>query len=138
MTRYAPENPAPYRPSPGSQLSGRTPPPDEPLPRSQSLAGGGRTITGPGPYPTWRFVSPPGVGDAPQHVYTSIQLAPFSIDGPGDRPASYLRSFLAPVLQNFAVTKVGRPVEGGNLLLSGLYTPAPMASPNSVVFPRLI
>lgn len=78
--------------------------------------------------PSWKFVPPPGYGDAPQHVWATLELIPFSIDGAGDRPVSYLRSFVAPIIQNFQMRFNGMPIEGGNLLLTGLYTPEPLTS----------
>jgi hypothetical protein len=79
--------------------------------------------------PSWKYVPPPGIGDAPQHVWSTFSLIPVSIDGPGDRPAGYLRSYLAPIVQNFRALYNGIPIEGGNFLLTGLYTPQPLTSP---------
>jgi hypothetical protein len=84
--------------------------------------------------PSWKWKSPPGVGDAPQHVWTTWALIPFSVDGPGDKPATYLRSIQAPVVVNFAMRQQGMAVDGGNMLLTGLYTPQPMGSMNSSVY----
>jgi hypothetical protein len=84
--------------------------------------------------PQWGWRQPPGVGDAPQFVWETYCLAPVSVDGPGDRPVSFLRSTLAPILQTLAVTYSGTPIFAGNMLLNGLYTPTPMGSPNNLVF----
>jgi len=80
--------------------------------------------------PSWKLVLPPGFGDAPQHVWTTYALAPVSINGPGDVPASYFRTFVPPVWANFAMRFQGMPVEAGDLLMTGLYTPEPLAMPN--------
>jgi hypothetical protein len=85
-------------------------------------------------HPSWIWVSPPGVGDAPQHVFATFTLIPLSVDGPGDRPASYLRSFLAPIVQNFAMRYQGMAVDGGAFLMTGLYTPQQLGSPSNDVF----
>jgi len=90
--------------------------------------------SGKGVNPSWKWVAPPGIGDAPQMVYTAFQLAPWSIDGAGDRPAAYLKSYQPPVVANFAMRWQGMPVGGGSVLLTGLYTPTPMASPTSGIF----
>jgi hypothetical protein len=86
-------------------------------------------------HPSWIWVAPPGIGDAPQHVFATFGLIPFSVDGPGDRPASYLRSYLAPIVQNFAMRYQGMPVDGGSFLMTGLYTPTQMGNPSNDVFP---
>lgn len=79
--------------------------------------------------PSWRWVAPPGIGDAPQHVFTTYALAPISIEGPGDEPAAYLKIVNAPpIIQNFAMRWQGMPVQGGNFLMTGLYTPQPLDS----------
>jgi hypothetical protein len=79
--------------------------------------------------PTWKFVAPPGVGDAPQHVYSTFALIPFDARGPGDNPVTYLRSVNPLQFQNFTIRQNGMPVAGGSLLLTGLYTPSPQNSP---------
>ena len=84
--------------------------------------------------PSWKFVPPPGVGDAPQHVWTTFTLIPLSVDGPGDRPATYFRSLQPPVIANFAMRWQGMPVDGGSMLLTGLYAPQPMQSMNSDIY----
>jgi len=84
--------------------------------------------------PTWKFVAPPGFGDAPQHVFSTFTLIPLDIRGPGDNPFTYLRSFLAPNVQNFAMRYQGMPVQGGNFLFTSLYTPDPMQSPANDLF----
>jgi hypothetical protein len=77
---------------------------------------------------TWQWHSPPGVGDAPQHVWTTYYLAPVdNIRGPGDMPISYINTArINPTLWNFAMRQLGMPITGGNILLSGLYTPQPI------------
>lgn len=85
-------------------------------------------------HPSWNWVAPPGIGDAPQHVFSTFTLIPFSVDGPGDRPASYLRSYFAPIVQNFAMRYQGMAVDGGSILMTGLYTPEQMGSPANDVF----
>ena len=84
--------------------------------------------------PSWRFVQPPGVGDAPQHVFTTFCNIPLDWRGAGDNPASYLRSTCAPIWQNQVLINQGVPVAGGDLLLTGLYTPSPMTSPGNAPF----
>lgn len=85
--------------------------------------------------PSWAYRQPPGVGDAPQHVWTTYFLAPVSIDGPGDRPASYLRTIgPPPVIANFAMRWQGMGVDGGNFLMTGLYTPQPLESYSNDVY----
>jgi hypothetical protein len=84
--------------------------------------------------PGWHWVPPPGVGDAPQMVYDTFALFPLSVDGPGDRPATYFKSLQAPIIQNFAMRWQGMAVDGGNILMTGLYTPDQMASPSNDVF----
>jgi hypothetical protein len=80
--------------------------------------------------PGWRFVPPPGIGDAPQHPYTTYSLIPFSVEGPGDEPATYFKNVNAPpIIQQFAMRQQGMGVTGGNLLMTGLYTPQPLDSP---------
>lgn len=84
--------------------------------------------------PSWNWVPPPGVGDAPQHVYATFALIPLSVDGAGDRPASYLRSVLPPIIQNFAMRWQGMGVDGGSILMTGLYTPQQMGNPGNDLF----
>lgn len=84
--------------------------------------------------PAWLWVPPPGIGDAPQHVYSTFSLYPLSVDGPGDRPASFFRSILPPVIQAFAMRWQGMAVDGGSLLMTGLYTPDQLASPGNDLF----
>lgn len=88
-----------------------------------------------GYHPGWRWVSPPGVGDAPQHIYSTYALFPVAIEGPGDEPATYLKITNAPpIIQNFAMRWQGIPVGGGNFLMTGLYTPQAMESPSNDQF----
>jgi hypothetical protein len=84
--------------------------------------------------PSWRFKQPPGVGDAPQHVYATQTLAPVSIEGPGDNPASYFRWKVPPVIANFAMRQQGMAVDGGSFLLTGLYVPQPLEMMTGDVF----
>ena len=84
--------------------------------------------------PSWKWVSPPGVGDAPQHVYSTFTLIPLSVDGPGDRPVTFFRSILPPIWANFAMRWQGMAVDGGSMLLTGLYTPEPMSSMSSDIY----
>jgi hypothetical protein len=78
--------------------------------------------------PSWKFVAPPGVGDAPQHVFSTWTAFPLSLDGPGDKPATYLRIGQQQTIANFAMRWQGIPAAGGNVLMTGLYTPMPMDS----------
>jgi hypothetical protein len=84
--------------------------------------------------PSWRFKQPPGVGDAPQHVWATFSLYPLDIRGPGDNPVTYLRIGGPPIVANAALRYQGMAVEGGNFLLTGLYTPAPLESMSSGVY----
>ena len=85
--------------------------------------------------PSWKFVMPPGVGDPPQHAWSTYSLAPVSINGPGDSPVTYLRSIGPPLtIANFAMRLQGMPVDGGTFLLTGLYTPQPLGSPSNDVY----
>lgn len=84
--------------------------------------------------PTWKWVSPPGVGDAPQHVWSTFTLIPLSLDGPGDRPATFFRSILPPIWANFAMRWQGMPVDGGSFLMTGLYTPEPLQSLSNDIY----
>ena len=94
----------------------------------------GRTVQpsliGPGYTPQWRWVQPPGVGNAPQHIYDVYALVPVDNRGPGDNPVTFLRIGVEPVIQNFAMRMQGFAVDGGNFLMTGLYTPAPIVAPN--------
>ena len=76
--------------------------------------------------PAWRYVQPPGVGDAPQHAFATRVLAPVSLDGPGDRPASYFRWKVAPVVAHAAMRMQGMAVDGGGFMMTGLYVPQPL------------
>lgn len=84
--------------------------------------------------PTWKFVAPPGVGDAPQHVYNTFALIPFDICGPGDMPTSYLVSLQKPVVQDQYVNFSGYAINSGGFELSPLWAPEPVASPNNNPF----
>jgi hypothetical protein len=84
--------------------------------------------------PSWKFVAPPGVGDAPQHVWTTYSLIPVSLDGPGDRPASYFRWKVPPLMQPFLMRYQGMAVDGGNFLMTGLYTPEPLSIVSPAVY----
>jgi len=84
--------------------------------------------------PSWVFRAPPGFGDALQHVFATFTLIPFSVDGPGDRPVSYLRSLIPPTIANFAMRQQGMPVDGGSLLMTGLYVPQPLESPSNDIY----
>jgi hypothetical protein len=89
----------------------------------------------PGGYaPSWGFIMPWGVGDAPQHPWGTRWLAPMDNRGPGDNPATFFRSTLAPVIMNFAMRWQGMPVTGGNLLMTGLYTPAPLDAMSAAIY----
>jgi hypothetical protein len=78
---------------------------------------------------SWQWHTPPGVGDAPQHVWTTYYLAPVdNVRGPGDLPISFLNTAnMRPMIQNFSMRWQGMPVQGGNILLTGLYTPQPIS-----------
>lgn len=89
---------------------------------------------GAGYIPTWGFVAPPGFGDAPQHTYTTYATIPVDTRGTGDNPATMLHSVQAPTYQNQVLINQGQPIQGGNLLLTGLYTPSPMVSPTNAPF----
>jgi hypothetical protein len=80
-------------------------------------------------YPSWKFVPPPGVGDAPQHVFSTFCLTPQDIRGPGDNPVTFLRTVQPPLWQNFAMRFNGMPVNGGGPQFTGLYAPSPQNSP---------
>jgi hypothetical protein len=84
--------------------------------------------------PSWKWVAPPGIGDALQHVFSTFTLIPFSVDGPGDRPVSFLRSLVPPTVANFAMRWQGMPVNGGSVLMTGLYAPQPLESPSNDVY----
>jgi hypothetical protein len=76
----------------------------------------------------WAWHAPPGVGDAPQSVWQTYYLAPVdAMKGPGDLPRSQINTInMNPQIQNFAMRYQGMAVQGGNILLTGLYTPAPI------------
>ena len=84
--------------------------------------------------PSWVFRAPPGIGDAPQHVWSTWSLIPLAVDGPGDRPASYLKWFCPQTVANFAMRWQGMPVDGGSVLLTGLYTPQPMETMSQDIY----
>ncbi|MDR3449787.1 MAG: hypothetical protein P4M15_08625 [Alphaproteobacteria bacterium] len=84
--------------------------------------------------PSWKFHAPPGIGDAPQHVWATLALFPLCVDGPGDRPASYFRWKVPPIMANFAMRYQGMAVDGGNLLMTGLYVPDPLQQLSNDVY----
>lgn len=85
--------------------------------------------------PKWSWVAPPGIGDAPQHVWQTYFLAPLDVvKGPGDMPATYFRDWQPPTFANFAMRWQGMAVDGGNLLMTGLYTPQPLESLSNDIF----
>lgn len=76
----------------------------------------------------WQWHAPPGMGDAPQHVWQTYYLAPISLMGPGDAPIGVINTTrMNPSIQNFAMRRQGFGVTGGNMLMSGLYTPEPLS-----------
>ncbi len=82
--------------------------------------------------PQWKHMLPLGLMEfsALASVYDVYALAPVDNRGPGDNPITYLRIGDEPVLQNFAMRMQGIPVQGGNMLMTGLYTPTPIVPPN--------
>jgi hypothetical protein len=80
--------------------------------------------------PTWKWVAPPGIGDAPQQVWQTYWLAPYSLKGPGDNPADMRRSVQpAPVAVGFNATLFGQPVDGGQYMFRALSLQNPIAPP---------
>jgi hypothetical protein len=81
--------------------------------------------------PQWKYIAPLGLQDnsALASIYDIYSLFPVDNRGPGDNPITYLQIGCEPVLQNFAMRMQGIPVQGGNMLLTGLYTPDPIVPP---------
>jgi hypothetical protein len=80
--------------------------------------------------PTWSWVAPPGIGDAPQQVWKTYWLAPYSMKGPGDNPMDMRRSLQpAPVASGFTATLFGQPVDGGQYLFRALSLQNPITPP---------
>jgi hypothetical protein len=88
----------------------------------------------PGYAPSWGFIMPWGVGDAPQHPWGTRWLAPMDNRGPGDNTTTFFRTFTPPIIQNFAMRWQGMAVNGGNLLMTGLYTPAPLDAMTAAIY----
>lgn len=86
--------------------------------------------------PGWRWVPPPGIGDGPQQVYTTLASTIFAADGPGDRPAGERRIFDAPVIVNYAITRFGFPISGGAFATTNLSDAKPVNNPLNEIYPR--
>ena len=84
--------------------------------------------------PSWKWVAPPGVGDAPQHVYNTYALLPFNIQGPGDQPIAFLSDYVQPVWLDQHINLWGSPIYSGGFEMSPLWTPEPTANPSNQPF----
>ena len=84
--------------------------------------------------PSHKWVAPPGIRNAPQWVYNTLTLVPFSIDGPYDRPFSYLRSLEGSGETAFAMRWQGMAVETGQPIMYGLTEPDPQNSPGNDIY----
>ena len=79
--------------------------------------------------PSWNWVPPPGIGDAPQHVFNTFAIIPFNIEGPGDEPFQFLSHYQPmQVTQHLAVNRSGYPARSGDFALNPLWTPSPQVS----------
>jgi len=133
----------PAAPEPGAPWLSAAPPfggPDDPLGAASTQQSPVITVqtvpdaTGNGYQPSWGFVMPWGVGDAPQHPWGTRWLAPMDNRGPGDNPATFFKSLTKPIIANFAMRWQGMPVTGGSFLMTGLYTPAPLDAMSAAIY----
>ncbi len=88
---------------------------------------------GPGYHSSWKFVAPPGFGDAPQHVFSTFTLIPLSVDGAGDRPRAYLSYLLPQSLQPLNLTDNGMAINSGVIQLRGLYDASQQLAASAVI-----
>jgi hypothetical protein len=84
--------------------------------------------------PRWKWVAPPGIHDAPQWVWDVYNLIPFSLDGPWERPFSYLKTIGPSGEAAFAMRYQGMAVETGEPLMYGLTEPDPQQSPGNDIY----
>ena len=84
--------------------------------------------------PDWKWVAPPGIRNAPQWVWNVFNLIPFSLDGPYDRPFSYLKTLSPSGETAFAMRWQGMAVETGEPIMYGLTDPDPQSSPGNDIY----
>ena len=84
--------------------------------------------------PKWKFVQPPGVGDAPQWVWDTFSLIPFDLNGPYDAPMAFLKTLQPFGLAPFAMRWQGMAIETGEPLMYGLTEPNPATSPGNDIY----
>lgn len=82
---------------------------------------------------TWKWKAPPGIGDAPQQVWSTYWLAPQDFRGPGDVPMGVRACYQpTPSMQPYYATLFGRPVDGGSYLMRQLSANLPILPPEGL------
>ena len=72
-----------------------------------------RFVPGAAQPPAYVWVSPPGVGDAPQFTFRDLSLVAYSPIGPGDPNMGYIRTLAPNTFASYTNQQRGLPIEAG-------------------------